>query len=280
MTRIRRSGWMMTMVWLLAVPGLAQAAELTAEQRALIAQVLTLSGAKEQVAAIPAQIPSQVEEHCRQRQPALPQEECNSVGRLMADAFREGALLDSVRTTMEQRFDETKLRAVLQQLQTPLFEKISRLEVQTSSEGVQPIRDYIASLQTQPPSQMRLELVRRLDTSTGATNWQLDLMVGMARSMINAMAMRAPSFKPPAPQQLEQQLLAMLSTLRDPLEEQFAFVSLYAYRSLSDGELDRYVAFYESELGRWFWRVIKDALHAAIMDAAARMGRMIVDELQ
>ena len=72
------------------------------------------------------------------------------------------------------------------------------------------------------------------------------------------------------------------STRADALlegEELWRAAMLYAYRSLPSSELEKLLAFAESDAGRWYhetvWKSAREALHAISVEAQAEIAEQI-----
>jgi Tfp pilus assembly protein PilP len=61
-----------------------------------------------------------------------------------------------------------------------------------------------------------------------------------------------------------------------PIKNSMTMSCLFTYRTLTDAELAKYVAFYETEAGRWFYRVSGEGLLNAMAAGSEKLGKELV----
>lgn len=235
-------------------------------------EVLELSGFREQVEQIPALIQVQLQ----QRQNSLDPDVYAVVSRVLLESFRA----DSLYTTVVQRFaadaDPERLNAVLEWLRSPLAQKMIRLEVEAGTpEGQQKLKDYAAALQGNPPAQIRLALVKRLDEATRTTELAIATSASMVGAMMGTLQAQLPPEKRMDEAQVGKELSRMKAQLQAPMKNNTLVNFLFTYRSVSDEELTQYLSFWESETGRWFGRASSQAFLGAMAAASADAGKRI-----
>lgn len=245
-----------------------------ASAEALIEEVLDLSGTKKAIFQFPSVVRAQLAEREAEMRPA----DFERASQVIAEAYGAEELYASVVDTFKRRYDEPRLLAVADSLRSPLFRRITELELRaTAPETLNNLRAFAARLRYDRPAPERLALVKRLDEAAGVTESNLEVMVATIRSIVTAIEPMLPASRRPRPGQLEQLLVQMKAQARPPLQNQLRVTLLYAYQPLTEGELAQYVAFYESETGRWYTRVAREgtlvALTAAARNAGHRMGK-------
>ncbi len=127
------------------------------------------------------------------------------------------------------------------------------------------------------PPASRLALVRRIDTASGATDFAVDL--SLATALAVAVAADATSGSPKQLESLRQMLDAERPRMRSQMQGITRVTYLYVYRGFSDAELEPYVAFLESENGKWYSQITSQAVLGAFTASASRMGSALKKEL-
>ena len=242
------------------------------EPKALIEEVLELSGAKKQILQIPAVCQSQLSERQGRMKPA----DYARLSQIIAESYRPDTLYKAVSDTFKSRFDEKRLLAVRQAWHSPLFKRIAALEAQASTpEGARRMQEFAVELRRVPPHADRLALIRRVDAATRSTDLNVEIALATIRGIALGVDPMMPASQRLKPGQLDQLLSDMRAQIRAPLKNQVLITLLYAYQSLTDEELRAYLAYLESDAGRWFDRVAKDGILSGMTAAADRVGRQM-----
>src|SRR5882672_2005365 len=239
------------------------------ERDALIAEALEISGTKKALETIPAHIRAQYDA----RQTTLKVEDRTRVVRILTDAFRPDVLYGAVRGAFRSNYDAQRMSLVMTQLRSPLFRKIAALELAASEPGAkQDLERFALGLQGDIPKPARVALVQRHEAAMRSAELQIEMGVVAYRAVTRSLEPVLPSEKRPTARETD----FAERTLRgqqDRLIREALVRWLYTFRSLTDEELAEYVAFGESDAGRWFVgtqrKGLLDAMRTA-MDAAAR----------
>jgi hypothetical protein len=239
------------------------------EREALINEALDISGTKKTLETIPAHIRAQFEA----RQTPLKPEEKARVVKILGDAFRTDVLYGAVRGAFRSNYDPSRMGFVIGQLRTPLFRKIAALEIAASEPGAkQDLERFALGLQGDIPKPGRVALVQRYEAAMRSAELQIEMGVVAYRAVTRSLEPVLPAEKRPTARETD----FAEQTLRgqqDRLVRESLVRWLYTFRSLTDEELGEYVAFAETDAGRWFVATqrkgLLDAMRTA-MDAAAR----------
>jgi hypothetical protein len=239
------------------------------EREALITEALDISGTKKTLEAIPAHIRAQFEA----RQTPLKSEEKARVAKILGDAFRTDVLYGAVRGAFRTNYDPSRMGFVIAQLRTPLFRKVAALEVAASEPGAkEDLERFTMGLQADPPKPPRVALVQRHEAAVRSAELQIEMGVVAFKAVTRSLEPVLPSEKRPTARETDT-AERTLRAQQDNLIRAALVRWLYTFRSLSDEELGEYVAFGESDPGRWFVSTqrkgLLDAMRTA-MDAAAR----------
>jgi hypothetical protein len=240
------------------------------DPKALIEEVLELSGAKRQVLQIPALCQSRLSERKGRMKPA----DYARLSQIVAEAYRPDTLYKAVTDTFKNRFDEKRLLAARQAWHSPLFKRISALEAKASTpEAARHIQEFEVQLRRVPPHADRLALIRRVDAAIGSTDFNLEIVLATIRGIALGVDPVMPASQRLKPGQLDQILGDMRTQIRAPLKNQVLVTLLYAYQSLTDKELRAYLAYLQSDAGKWFDRAARDGILSGMTAAADRVGR-------
>jgi hypothetical protein len=203
---------------------------------------------------------------------------------ILKDAYQADRIKRHLLARFKKSLDPACIEAVLSWLQSPLGQKVTKLEGAASTpEGVRQMTMYAAMIQNDPPPQARSRLVERLDEAIKATDLMLDMATITVNETMNGVVAAMP-------QQLDMDPLAMgqlLKTHREEMRKRFqkavTTTFLYAYQPLSDKELEQYIAFAESEHGRRYHKVLVEEMKKIQLDAsyyvAKGMNRLLPSQM-
>jgi len=239
------------------------------EREALITEALEISGTKHALETIPAHIRAQLDV----RQTPIKPEEKARVVKILGDAFRPDVLYGAVRAAFKANYDPSRMGFVIGQLRTPLFRKVAALEVAASEPGAkQDLARFAIGLQGDVPKPARVALVQRYEASMRSAELQIEMGVVAFKAVSRSLEPVLPSEKRPTAREMDS-AERTLRAKQDSLVRDALVRWLYTFRSLTDEELGEYVAFAETDAGRWFVTTqrkgLLDAMRTA-MDAAAR----------
>jgi hypothetical protein len=239
------------------------------EREALITEALEISGTKHALETIPTHIRAQLDV----RQTPIKPEEKARVVKILGDAFRPDVLYGAVRAAFKTNYDPSRMSFVIGQLRTPLFRKVAALEVAASEPGAkQDLERFAIGLQGDVPKPARVALVQRYEASMRSAELQIEMGVVAFKAVSRSLDPVLPSEKRPTAREMDT-AERTLRAKQDSLVRDALVRWLYTFRSLTDEELGEYVAFAETDAGRWFVTTqrkgLLDAMRTA-MDAAAR----------
>ena len=267
-------------VWsILALASLAQPAEGLAQQRRT-EELMHKSGLWVQAGQVREQL---LEGVARMRgQAPLPGRAAMSdraVARVMAAmrvAFSPERLRAGIARELATLLTREDEDAALVWLSSDLGVRVNGLEEASGEmEGLRAYeRDGPAFLATVPAA--RLEQCRRLATAVHAGEATASTVIDMTAAIIYGAASASRLPPPGLLDTLRAGVRAERSGLEQSLGEDAARHYAYAYRSLSDAELDLYVAFLDSPAGRRYseasMHAVDGALTRASLDAGKRLG--------
>jgi hypothetical protein len=219
---------------------------------------------------------AQILDQMAQRQTEIPPEVYAKLSVATSDAFRYETITTSVISSFNRHFDQEKLSKVLEWLRLPSTQQMTELERIAQSSGVDAVKAFAEELTQQPPSGARLALLQRLSDATQAP----DLLQAMSMAIVGGMTDTAVAETQATPEEVAAAMKAFEAKtgeqFKNALEANVLGSFLFTYRSTSDGELERYVEFWESDLGKWFNELGSESLTSAVREAASRMARALI----
>jgi hypothetical protein len=186
------------------------------------------------------------------------------IDRIVSQRFSAGALYARMRLEFEKNLDSAKLAKALEWYDSPLGKRITGLELASlipdGGQGLDSENDR--------PSERRLDLIRRLDAGGGASDTTVDVTMSIVGSLTRAFQPALPAVARLSRGQLDHELTRVRNQTLERIRRACLLNMLSAYRDLTDGELEQYVRFVESEGGQWYMSVMNGTLLIAV-DAAA-----------
>ena len=211
-----------------------------------------------------------------QHEGEIPSDLFKALQRAGRDAFEGTKMRKKVLQVMKSSFDPAVAQEVLDWLLSPLGEKITALEsIQLSANTLQDMNAFGKRLQSDPPPQSRLKLIRRLDAAAGASEKNAEVALMILVQTANAMEQAMPKEKRVGVEEMRRELDLRRPQLEANARKSTEMSLVYIYRTLTDKELHRYVSFSESKTGTAYHKMAFKALMAAISDAAEENGKAV-----
>lgn len=229
----------------------------SATTTAAVDELLDLSGLKVQLAAISAGIRVQF----LGTRSGLSAQDLVVIDRIAARHFSAEMLYARMRLELERGVDSGRLEGALAWYRSPLGRRITRAELAAlASAGEEVSIPW--------PSDVRIELIQRLDATGGAAETAVDVTLAIVRSLTRALDPFRSAHLRQSPDQLEARLARVRVEALAPVRIACLQNMLFAYRDLDDAELGEYVRFMESAAGQWYATTMNDALVSAVGVAA------------
>ena len=229
----------------------------SATTTAAVDELLDLSGLKVQLAAISAGIRVQF----LGTRGGLSDQDLVVIDRIAARHFSAEMLYARLRLELERSVDTARLEGALAWYRSPLGRRITRDEMAAiASAGEEVSIPW--------PSDVRIELIQRLDATGGAAETAVDVTLAIVRSLTRALEPFRPAHLRHTPDQLEARLGHVRAEALAPIRIACLQNMLFAYRDLDDAELGEYVRFMESGAGQWYATTMNGALVSAVRVAA------------
>jgi len=267
MRRIRSGStcWLsaLPLLWLMSSTGLA--AEEGQQDR--LEALMDHSGLTEQLGHFEETVLVQLKEGAREA--STPEAVEERIEEAVRSAYSARKLHQRFRGYLEGEFTADEIESVLEWLESPLGQRITRLEEDSSSpEGYRDQQEIAEFLVENLPVD-RLNRYRQLDEAVRVSELGFTVGVNTVVAVAEGVALVAPGLESPDAEELR----AVMEARREEMTENMRAATLrsfaYTYRDLQIAELDRYLGFAESPIGRKYHAILS-AGYDAVLSAAAR----------
>jgi len=244
--------------FLLSTPALA------ADKNTVTNKILALTGMKSHAHEIANFAINEIEN----RKAGLPEDEFKRLNTIIRQAFNEENIYSIIAAHFKHHYDAKHSPQWLSALKTTEMVEISALE----HEGAKPsnfknVIAYAQQLQSSPPAKTRLDLIKRLNDATRASDLAIESQISVTKILLHAINPYLTSNKQMSTSQLKSALDALRMQMTQNLEQFTTITYLYTYRTLSDEALKQYVTQYESPAGQWISNTTYNAVMEALTDA-------------
>ncbi len=260
--KLNTKGGMMKIgrIAILAMICLSIVATVSAEvdtRQQVIEQVMELSGAKDLFVKIPAQVQMQYQPKNSQ----IDQAKYEKISAVIKNAYLPDELYKEAVSIFLINYDEAKFKKILELLNKPLEKKMTELESKAyAPESSKDLESFAKSFDLSDSDPDRISLIMRLDEAGGITKSGVDLQALSFMEATRVLNQSMPVDKKLTPEQLIQ----LESNYREQIEPQLENLNLiflsFCYKQATNKELEQYVEDYESELGKWFNKLLADTM--------------------
>ncbi|PIQ83714.1 MAG: hypothetical protein COV75_05895, partial [Candidatus Omnitrophica bacterium CG11_big_fil_rev_8_21_14_0_20_63_9] len=216
----------------------------------------------------------------QQRQDLSP-EEAVFLKRALIESHHPELFAEAARERFTKSFDAEKFSKVRAWFQEPLGLKMRQYERAASNAQVaQEAEQYFSMLKESPPAAERVALIDRLDQATQSTETTLNVVMAAAESLWNLGAEMNPKGAVRERRKWELQQQQLVAQQREVYNAAVVASLLFTYRDATDQELEQYIAFWESGLGRWMSRLTSSAVQDGMRLVSDRMGREMIKRME
>jgi hypothetical protein len=253
--------WMLAALLLLSV----SAADAATDRETSLKELMKLSGLEQQIKDIPQQVLTGFDKDGKK----LPSPQYQRLRRVLNDAFSPKVIQTHVYKRLQSEMDQVVMKRSLEWLRSDLGRRITSMEEAASTApALKEIEAYGKQLKTMPASSLRLTLARQVDFATHWTEANLEIQEATAFSIAAALDATLPDGQRQGQDRIRILMDRQRPKWREALQDVTITTVLYTYQRLSDQELERYVEFLESDVGREYTNrtnaALKDALYVSI----------------
>jgi len=227
---------------------------------ALVLALMHQSGMDAQIDLIPQQVKAGIRDSARQGVPidVVIQDK-------LVDAMDTRSLNQSVQRYMVEEMSQDEVQRVLSWLESPLGKRVVAMELTASQPDTMMKMFEVYKIEQARPG--RLERIQRIDEAVLSKERTKDLMVNIQVFLGMAMAAESGSMQRASYGQTRYNMEQAMAPMWGELDQVVTMMYLFTYQGLSDAELDQYIEFTESSVGRKYNQVLYEGLSDAFTNA-------------
>ncbi len=238
--------------------GAGVSAELS--KTALVSALMNQSGMATQIELIPAQVKAGIRDSARQGVPMDVVIQDKLVGALDTQSLNQ-----SVQEHMIEEMSFAEIEQVLLWLESPLGKRVVAMEVRASQPDT--MLKMFKVFETERDRPGRMARIHRIDEAVLSKERTKDLMINMQTFFGMAMAAESGAAQLASYGQTRYNIERAMAPMWGELEQVVTMMYLFTYQGLSDTELDQYIEFTESPIGRKYNQVLYEGLSHAFSNA-------------
>lgn len=215
-----------------------------------------------------------------QQQGQFTAEQLEIAKQVIGQQFASEKLEERVLELLEKQAEREHLKKTLEWLRTPLARKImqARIAIHDPS-GSAEMKSFVDQKEANPPSEKRLELIERCDAAALFSSIMSEAVLLPAYGIAVMVDTLKPEDERLGPEALLETMDSQRVLLEPIFEEMSAITSLFAFRDLSDEEIEAFVSFSESEAGKWYHGTTSGVFLDTLRETAANLGNTLVGAL-
>ena len=240
----------------------------------MVRRYIELSGIKNMLSSFPEQMDAMAAQaRLTSRDPQVEKQ----VFEVMKESFNIEHFEEELANYLLQNSDRQLLNKLLSWLESPLAKKVTREETRSAaaSEQTNMVR-YITDMKELPPTEERIELIRRLEETTRMSDLMTKIFMEIMRGMMESVNLALPEMKRESLDRIYTEIGKMQPAMKDAFRQQMILSSFYTYRNISSRELTRYIHFYATETGQEEIRITGNALGYILKQWFSEVSRNLI----
>lgn len=189
---------------------------------------------------------------------------------IVFSSFESSALKQDIRKIMSANYDAEKYSRFADFLKHPKILAMSQYEEDAKSlDAVQEMQDFFSGLQMSPPTEDRKHLIEKIDDIKHSSSTVIDAQVDLFQAIIRGTRGLRGDDQKISEVQLGQAVLDMEKELGGHIKRQIWISMLYAYKNVSDSDLEAYLASCETVSARSaneFMRAVYLEMHKNVVN--------------
>jgi hypothetical protein len=239
--------------------------------------LMVKSGVKKQVEQLPKLVLYGMDQALQHSQQSLPPDIHANLKLAVLASFRAGPVLNKIQLNIENNLNKNEVEAILQWLKSPLGEKITKLEESAATPSAYESMESMKEKLLQDSA--RVKKIRKLDEAIKGTESLLYLAVNAQKAITASMAAELAPDDPGMFEQIVEDTVGGRKQLESVIRDNTLVSLLYTYRALKDDEIDKYIDFASSDLGRKYHKTIIDGINSGFLSASRDAGKLFVQAL-
>lgn len=172
------------------------------------------------------------------------------------------------------------LDAARKWLQTPAVEDFMQSKMMSwSPAGLQEMKAFVESQQGKPVNERREALIERFDKATNASGLAAETMLLSAYGIAVMHDVLQPVDERSGPEALRESMASQRNVLKPIFKETSAVSARFAFRNLSDDEVEAFVDFLESPPGQWLYSTTQSTFLNGLLGITANLGSIYIAAL-
>ncbi|WP_052691932.1 hypothetical protein [Teredinibacter purpureus] len=233
-------------------------------------ELMERSGVNAQIVQIPEKVLADAEDQLRRGIVAV-----DDIRAILIQTFNPSDLRTDARAYMAENLDANEVESILAWLNSDIGKKVSALEKAGRVNAKH--QDVMESYRKLKKNKQRLELVHQLDDAMQSTASSVDMALATQRSLLTALIPGMPETKVITEDEIRAKIEEIRPKMLPKYKRMVEASSLHSYQSLTDGEMQAYIAFSKSEAAQHYYQVMSKSLQAAIVAAGGKAGTAIGD---
>jgi undecaprenyl pyrophosphate synthase len=246
--------------------GLAQAAD----KRALTSEVMRVSGLEQQLAQTTRSINDSLRK-AEESGKATPEQ--REIGAVMLEAFGTESILATVGKQLADQLSEGELQKVLSWYEGNPGQKLIRLENQLADpEKAKDLVEFAKQAEQNPIPEARQTLYKKIDKATLTTQTTVDMQLNSRVAMVKAMNKTAKSEKKLTDAEINEKIESQRPKAMEFMQQINLIKFGYLFKDVSDSDVEAYLKFAESDVGKKYFKARSRALDMAMQEGSRKVG--------
>lgn len=190
------------------------------------------------------------------------------MARVMSPEILRGSAMDHMKTELSK----AEISQIHKQLKSPFARRMSALEKEASQpDSMANIMAFAQTLESNPPSDQRINLIAELVKASNAVESSLTVRTEFVRGFLEATSQLSPPDQRMTDEQIDEKIGMMRDQMMESVAQEIILTYFYLYRSLSDTEVESYIAMYHAPEMAHFNEEMNIAMAAAFRTAGNSM---------
>lgn len=157
-------------------------------------------------------------------------------------------------------------------LNTPLAKKMTDAELSMATpDGQADLLRYAANLQTDPPSQERIDLMLRFESAARMTETTVAFIEIISKGFMSSLNGVIEKEKKITEEDMEKQFENMRPVVKQLMWQQNLLSAHYMYRDISKNDIEQYIKFYQSPVGKKYSDLVIGGLGSVFIGVFDKM---------
>jgi len=253
------------------------------ENNSQILELYVKSGLQKQIDQLPSLMQALFDQSVPENEEIqkLPKSIISAMRESLQAAFAPERLKEALLAELTGKIEDGDIKKLLEWFNSPTGKKFTQLEEEASTAEAQAdMEQYAAHLQDSPPTAQRLKVLQEFDLAVKDTEDAVEMAINMQVAVALGMIATLPSEQQKRPEDVAREVEETRAAVETEVRSQMLVFHLYAYRSMTEAEIQQYTEFAKSPAGSKFNSVATAALKKAVLQGAVKWGQLIGNEIE